>query len=215
MRGPWWAAAAESGHVTVVAGLRGALPDVEILHAAGVAVDGGDASGLGAAVEFCGRVRGRDPVRRRGGGDERRGRQPRDLGLPGKQREFAEAVLERAHRHGEPVIVVLFSGRPLVVPWLMESADAVLAAWFPGSEAGNAIADLVPGRVSPGRTTAGDLAAGAGPDTDVLRPAQRRPPARSRRITTPASISTSPNEPLFPFGHGLTYGRFTLYESAA
>ena len=50
-------------------------------------------------------------------------------------------------------MVVLFCGRPLIVPWLAERADALLVAWFPGTEAGNAIADVLTGRVSPsGRT---------------------------------------------------------------
>ena len=73
--------------------------------------------------------------------------------LPGEQRALAEAVLERARANEIPVVVVLFCGRPLIVPWLAERADALLVAWFPGREAGNAIADVLTGRVSPsGRT---------------------------------------------------------------
>src|SRR6202000_3298523 len=76
------------------------------------------------------------------------------LDLPGQQRRFAEAALTRAKHCGKPVIVLLFSARPLCLPWLFEQADAVLACWFLGSEAGNAIADVVSGKVSPsGRTT--------------------------------------------------------------
>ncbi len=50
------------------------------------------------------------------------------LDLPGKQRQFAEAVFKRTRTLAKPVIVVLFSGRPLVVPWLVEKTDAMLAA---------------------------------------------------------------------------------------
>ena len=77
-----------------------------------------------------------------------------ELDLPGAQRALALAVLERARSLRKRVIAVLFGGRPLIVPWLIERADAVLAAGFLGSEAGHAVADVISGRVSPeGRTT--------------------------------------------------------------
>jgi beta-glucosidase len=122
---------------------------------------------------------------------------------------FAEAVLERAHASGRPVIVVLFSGRPLVVPWLVERADAVLAAWFLGSEAGHAIGDIVTGRVSPSGRTPVTWARSMGQIPIFFG---ERPTGRP---ADPADHYTSkyldvPNEPLFPFGHGLTYGRFVL-----
>jgi beta-glucosidase len=131
------------------------------------------------------------------------------LGLPGKQRAFAEAVLDRAKALGKPVVALLFSGRPLIVPWLIEKADAVLACWFLGSEAGGAVADVVTGRISPSGRTPVTWARAAG-QTPLFfgqrpsgRPADPKDPFTSKYLD-------APNEPLFAFGHGLTYGRFTL-----
>src|ERR1700722_7530899 len=131
------------------------------------------------------------------------------LGLPGRQRQFAEAVFERARAAGKRVIVILFSGRPLAVPWLIEKADAVLAAWFLGSEAGNAVGDVVTGRVSPsGRTpVTWPRSVGQVPLFFGERPSGR--PANPKDHYTSKYLD-SPNEPLFFFGHGLGYGRFVL-----
>jgi beta-glucosidase len=131
--------------------------------------------------------------------------------LPGRQQVLAEAVVGRAHAHGIPVVAILFSGRPLVVPWLAEHADALLAAWFLGVEAGHAIADVVTGRVSPsGRTPMSwPRAVGQVPIYFGQRP--------TGRPMNPADHYTSKyqdvdNAPQFAFGHGLTYGRFCYDE---
>ena len=127
--------------------------------------------------------------------------------LPGEQRALAEAVLERARRDRIPVVAVLFCGRPLIVPWLMERADALLIAWFPGTEAGNAIADVLTGRVSPsGRTpltwprALGQIGLFYG-QRNSGRPENPKDHFTSKYLD-------SPNSPLIPFGFGLTYGRF-------
>ncbi len=159
MRGPWWGAAGPEGHVTVAAGFRAALPEGQVLYAPGVNIDGSDVSGLAAALELCAQA---DAVILCLGeaasmsGEAASRAHPH---LPGRQRRFAETVFERAHVLRKPVIAVLFSGRPLIVPWLAERADAVLAAWFLGSEAGNSIADVILGRVSPSGRTPGELGA--------------------------------------------------------
>ena len=127
--------------------------------------------------------------------------------LPGEQRALAEAVLERARASDIPVVVVLFCGRPLIVPWLAEQADALLVAWFPGTEAGNAIADVLTGRVSPSRANADHLAARARAGSAVLRSATLRP-AREPEGSLHEQVSRLADSPLFPFGFGLTYGRF-------
>lgn len=209
MRGPWWCAAEPDAQVSVLEGMRAALPQAQILHASGVDIAGDDESGIAAAVELCD---GADAALLCLGeaatmsGEAASRAHP---GLPGRQRELAEAVLARAGARSIPVIAVLFCGRPLIVPWLAERASALLAAGFPGCEAGHALADILTGRLSPsGRTpitwprAVGQIPLYFGQRSSG-RPTDPIGPFASRYID-------ESNEPLFPFGHGLTYGRFTL-----
>jgi beta-glucosidase len=210
MRGPWWGAAAGAdGQVSVVSGLRAALPQALLLHAPGVAIEGEDASGVAAALDLCATADAIVLCLGEAASMSGEAASRAHLDLPGQQRPFAEAVFDKARVRGTPVIVVLFSGRPLAVPWLMERADAVLAAWFPGSEAGNAIGDVLTGRVSPsGRTpVTWPRAVGQIPIFFGERPSGR--PADPKDHYTSKYLDV-PNRPLFAFGHGLTYGRFTL-----
>ncbi|MEA3198098.1 MAG: beta-glucosidase [Gammaproteobacteria bacterium] len=209
MRGPWWGAADAEGHVSVAAGLRAIRPEFQVLHAPGVAIDSEDVSGMQAALDLCTTADAillcvGEAATMSGEAASRA-----HLDLPGMQRQFAEAVFAQARASGKPVIVILFSGRALVVPWLVEKADAVLAAWFPGSEAGNAIGDVLTGRVSPSGRTPVTWARAAGqiPIFFGQRPGGR--PADPKDHYTSKYLDV-PNEPLFPFGHGLTYGRFVL-----
>jgi beta-glucosidase len=206
MRGPWWGAAPPEGHVTVLAGFRAVLGD-RVLHAAGVEIDSGNMDGVAAALELCAQTDAivlcvGEAATMSGEAASRA-----HLGLPGSQRAFAEAVLRHAQALHKPVIVVLFSGRPLVVPWLVGQSNAFVAAWFPGSEAGNAIADVVLGRVSPsGRTPVSwPRAEGQVPIFFGQRPSGR--PADQNDHFTSKYLDVA-NDPLFPFGFGLSYGRF-------
>jgi beta-glucosidase len=209
MRGCWSAAGVAEEQVTVLAGLRQGLPGTQIVSAPGVDILGEDRSRIAAAVALC---EGADAILLCLGeaammSGEAASRALPDL--PGQQRALAEAVFKRARAQGTRVTVVLFSGRPLIVPWLAENADALLAAWFLGSEAGNAISDVLTGRTSPsGRTPiTWPRALGQVPIFYGERPSGR--PADSKDHFTGKYLDT-PNEPLYPFGHGLSYGRFTL-----
>jgi beta-glucosidase len=209
MRGPWWGASDADGHVSVVAGLRAALPQAQVLHAPGVAIESEDVSGIAAAVDLCAAADAILLCVGEAAGMSGEAASRAHLDLPGKQRHFAEAVLEHAHTANKPVIVILFSGRPLVVSWLVQKADAVLAAWFLGSEAGNAIGDVVTGRVSPSGRTPVTWAQAAGQIPIFFSERSGGRPANPKDRYTSKYLDV-PNEPLFPFGHGLTYGRFTL-----
>jgi beta-glucosidase len=209
MRGVWWGAAPPEGQVTVLEGLRAALPHVDIRHAQGVGIETADLSGLAAGLDHCTAADAiilclGEAAVMSGEASSRA-----HIGLPGSQRRLAEAVFEQARKTSTPVIVILFSGRPLVVPWLVERADAVLAAWFLGSEAGNALADVLTGKRGPsGRTpVTWPRAAGQVPIFFSERPSGR--PFNSNDRFTSKYLDVA-NEPLFPFGFGLTYGRFEL-----
>jgi beta-glucosidase len=205
MRGSWSAAGEPDDPVTILEGLRAALPDCEIVFARGVAIDGEDVGGIPEALAVC---RSADVVLLAIGeaaamsGEAASRANPT---LPGRQRELAEAVLGA----GRPVAALLSCGRPLIVPWLVERADAVVATWFLGCEAGNAIADVLTGRFNPtGRlpvTWPRDI--GQAPIFYAARP--------SGRPADPGDHFTSkyldmPVEPQFPFGHGLSYNRMSL-----
>ena len=210
MRGPWAAAAPLTGCATVLEGLRAALPDAEIEYALGVAIDGGaaeEAGGIAIAAALCD---GADVIILCVGeaanmsGEAASRAHPH---LPGQQQRLCDAIFEKAG--GRPVITILFSGRPLIVPALVEKSAALLAAWFPGSEAGNAIADLITGKVSPsGRTPVSwPRATGQIPVFFGER--------NGGRPINPADHYTSKyldseNSPLFVFGDGLGYGRFAF-----
>jgi beta-glucosidase len=206
MCGPWAAAGYDEPHVSVLSGLLAALPDTDIRHACGVTIASEDRSGIAHAVDLC---EGADAVvlclgeAHNMSGEAASRAYPE---LPGLQGALAEAVVEKARSLGIPVIVILFSGRPLIVPWLDENADALLAAWFLGSEAGNAIADVLTGRVAPSGRTAitWPRALGQVPIFFGERPSGR--PASPTDYFTSKYLDVS-NEPLYPFGHGLTYGR--------
>jgi beta-glucosidase len=209
MRGVWWGAAPPEGHVTVLEGLRSAFPQAEILHSEGVEIEGADSSGIAGSVDHCALADAIVLCLGEAAVMSGEAASRAHLGLPGMQRRLAEAVFDRARQSATPVIVILFSGRPLVVPWLVERADAVLAAWFLGSEAGNALADVLTGQESPsGRTpVTWPRAAGQVPIFFSERLGGRPFDAKDKFTSKYLDVA---NEPLFPFGFGLTYGRFEL-----
>jgi beta-glucosidase len=207
MGGCWSAAAAADTHVSVLRGLRAALPEAEISYASGVAVNGDDQSRIQDALQLCESAQAILLCLGESANMSGEAASRTDLDLPGLQRGLAQAVFDIASTHGIPVIVVLFCGRPLIVPWLFERADAILAAWFPGAEAGNAIADVLTGKVSPSARTpvSWPRSMGQVPVFFAQRPGGR--PANPNDHYTSKYLD-SPNEPVIHFGHGLSFGQF-------
>jgi beta-glucosidase len=145
-----------------------------------------------------------------------------DLGLPHSQKRLLKAL----HHTGKPLVVVTMSGRPLVLEWEDRHADAILHAWFGGSEGGNAIADLLFGVVNPSGKLAMTFPRSVGQcpiyyaeaptgrpidklGIDVAGDAEVDHDGRHvfRKFTTACRLE-GPHTPLYPFGHGLGYSAF-------
>ena len=210
MLGPWAAGGRPEEMVTILEGLRAAFPAREVAHAPGVEIDGDDTSGIPAALDLA---RAAEVVvlclgEARAMSGEAASRARPDL--PGRQAELAKAVLDL----GKPVVVTLSSGRPLMAPWLFERADAVLATWFLGSEAGHAVGDVLSGRHNPTARlpVSWPVDIGQIPIFYAQRPTGR--PADPDEHYTSKYLDL-PVEPLFPFGHGLSYTRFAYRDLRA
>jgi beta-glucosidase len=137
------------------------------------------------------------------------------LGLPGHQ----QALLEAVHATGVPVVVVLMSGRPMVIPWMAEHVPAILQAWHGGIRTGRAVADILTGAANPSaKLTVG------WPRTEGQIPVYYAHKSTGRPATGAGTVQfdkphwsiyiDEENEPLFPFGYGLSYTRFEYRDLA-
>lgn len=136
------------------------------------------------------------------------------LGLPGRQEELLEKIVGT----GKPVVLLIFSGRPLTLPWAFQHVPAVMAAWFPGIQAGPALVRTLFGDANPsGRLTVSwPRSVGQEPlyynALNTGRPTRKidltRPPRNADEKYVSRYIDEL-NSPQFPFGFGLSYTTFT------
>jgi beta-glucosidase len=134
------------------------------------------------------------------------------LDLPGNQQQLLQAVVAT----GKPVVLLVFSGRPLVLDWAAKHVAAIMAVWFPGTEAGNAVADILFGDVSPSGKLPMSFPRAVGQEPLYYNQFPTGRPASALDLSQPAEGDARfvsryidlPNDALFPFGYGLSYSTF-------
>jgi beta-glucosidase len=128
------------------------------------------------------------------------------LDLPGRQQQLIDAIAAT----GKPFVVVLFNGRPLTLPKVAASAPAILEAWFPGVQAGNAVADVLFGKVNPGGKlpVSFPLSIGQVPIYYNHEPTGRPCDVTQKWNSRYRDLNTC--APLYPFGFGLSYTTFNV-----
>jgi len=125
------------------------------------------------------------------------------LDLPGNQEELLEAVVGT----GTPVVAVVMSGRPLTINWAADHARSILWTWFPGTQGGNAIADVLFGDVSPSGKLPVTIPRSIGQVPIYYAQLPTGRPADPNDKYT-SKYTDVPNTPLYPFGFGLSYTTF-------
>ncbi len=125
------------------------------------------------------------------------------LDLPGRQLELIKAIAAT----GKPYVVVLMNGRPLTINWAAENAPAILETWFAGTEAGNAIADVLFGDLNPGGKLPVTFPRTVGQEPLYYNHKHTgRPPDPNNKYSS--KYLDAPWTPLYPFGYGLSYTQF-------
>jgi beta-glucosidase len=183
--------------------LRAELPDVDVVHERGCEVSGDDRSGFDAAraaaqqadlcVAFVGDLAGLF-----GRGTSGEGCDAEDLRLPGVQADLLDELLAT----GTPVVVVVVSGRPYALGEVQGRAAALVQAFMPGEEGGQAIAGVLSGRIQPSGRLPVQVPRNPGGQPGTYL----QPPLGAENGGT----SNLDPTPLFPFGHGCSYTTFAL-----
>ncbi|MDP2236987.1 MAG: glycoside hydrolase family 3 N-terminal domain-containing protein [Bacteroidales bacterium] len=205
--GSWSAAGDWAKSTTLLEGIKARVPDARILHAQGCDIDGNSKDGFAQAIAAA---RQADVVVLALGeaywmSGEAASRS--DIGLPGVQQQLAEAI----HATGKPVVAVLMNGRPLTINWIDENIPAILETWFLGTTTGHAIADVLFGDYNPSGKLPVTFPKNVGqiPIHYNMKNTGRPFEANNKYTTKYLDVT---NEPLYPFGFGLSYTTFAYGE---
>lgn len=199
--GAWDALSDSSLTVTLLQGVKNYAPQgTKIEYALGCGITGDNKTGFAKAVELAKKsdiviLALGERALMSGEANSRA-----SIELPGVQQELAEEI----YKTGKPVVVVLMNGRPLGVTWIANHIPAVVEGWFLGSQAGNALGEVLFGKFNPSGKLPVTFPHHEGQipfyynHKNTGRP---QPPDLSR-------YQDLPQQPLFPFGHGLSYTKF-------
>ena len=203
--GPWVVYGDDAKAVDLAAGIRAALASKDsLIVAPGSGVEEPLAGGIAQAVAAA---RAADVVVLaigEGANMSGEAQSRTEIVVPEPQQRLAEAVAAV----GKPVVVVLKHGRALALEGAVANAQAILATWFLGTETGNAIADILFGAASPSGRLPVSFPRSSGQEPFYYaHKSTGRPNPPGPLEPYKAHFRGIPNSALYPFGHGLTYGK--------
>ena len=212
LEGGWIVGSDESRVVSLVEGIRTQLaPGARLTVARGCDVACTDTAGFDAAVAAAKDAEAVLLVLGESWDMSGEAKSRVDIGLPGRQAE----LFERLAATGKPVVVVVLAGRPLVFENVAAKAAAILYAWFPGAQGGNAVADVLFGAYNPSGKLPMTFPRSVGQiPISYQQYRTGRPVLNEANIVYRSAYIDSPNTPRYAFGHGLSYTSFAYSDLA-
>ena len=205
MIGPWSAKGEGKDSISIKEGIQSKLAEgLKLLYAKGCAVNDDKIDGFAEAVNIAKQADIVIAVMGESLDMSGEAHSRADIGLPGVQQKLLKALKAT----GKPIVLVLVNGRPLLLNWEKENIPAILESWFLGTEAGNAVADILFGDYNPsGKLTVSfPYAVGQIPIYYNHRRSGR--PDMGGKNHFVSKYLDIPNQPLYPFGYGLSYSTF-------
>ncbi|NOY36292.1 MAG: beta-glucosidase BglX [Chlorobi bacterium] len=203
MLGSWHGSGEAKDVVTLLQGIKEKIPETKVRYVQGCPVAENDRSGFAEALSVA---KSSDIVilaLGEGAWQNGEAASRSDIGLPGLQSELAESILAT----GKPVVAVIMAGRPLTISRLADHAPAIVNAWQLGTMAGPAIADILFGDYNPSGKLVISFPRNTGQIPVYYSMKTTGRPASGQKYTS--KYLDIPNSPLYPFGYGLSYTRFT------
>lgn len=200
--GSWSAAGDWSKAITVLEGMQKQLSG-KIMYAKGANINDEDKSGFDEAIRIA---RQADIVFLAVGESKNMSGEAAsrsEIGLPGVQPELVEAIAKT----GKPLVLIVMNGRPLTIGKEVDLSDAVLETWFLGTTAGDAITDVITGKVNPSAKLPVTFPRNVGQVPLYYDMKNTGRPFDAMNKYTSKYLDVS-NDPLFPFGYGLSYTSF-------
>jgi beta-glucosidase len=205
MIGSWSAAGDWSKAVTLLEGMKAAVsPSTKLLYARGCNINDDSTKYLAEAVRTAKQadvvvLAVGEAAMMTGEAASRA-----SLDLPGLQQQLVEEI----HKTGKPVVLVLMNGRPLTINWIDRNIPAVLEAWYGGTQGGHAIADVIFGAYNPAGKLPVTFPKSVGQIPIFYSMKNTGRPMDANNKYTSKYLDES-NDPLYPFGYGLSYTSFT------
>ena len=203
MMGAWSAAGEWEKNISLLKGLQGTMTGSIIEYKKGCEVNDTAKAGFADALNSAANADIIICAMGEGAWQSGEAASRSDIRLPGVQ----EAFLREIHKLGKPVVLVLFNGRPLDLTEVLPTADAIVEAWYPGSMAGWAVADVLTGAYNPGAKLTITFPRNVGQIPIYYDMKNTGRPFNATNKYSSKYLDVA-NEPLFPFGFGLSYTTF-------
>ena len=205
MLGSWTGDGKPDDAVTLLQGLKTKVPQAKVNYAKGCDINSDNGEGFAEAVRAAKEsdvviIAVGESAAMSGEAASRS-----SLDLPGRQLDLVKAV----QATGKPIVIVLMNGRPMTINWIAENTPVILETWFAGTQAGNAIADVLFGDVNPGGKLPVTFPRSVGqiPLYYNHKNTGRPPDANNKYTSKYLDVDW---KPLFPFGYGLSYTKFEI-----